>query len=186
MGFSTYPMGSLNFFLTGSSKTSIFVNTMNEKSQDPSQKLTAYQAERLKELIEEIIHCCQARLLFQSRKFDLTLAELRSLLLFKNEKYLTVKGISQELDVAKSRVTKITEGLLKKRLLQRIEDPQDGRIKLISLTADGQKKTEEIQSFIKEIHHYLLTNLKVEDRKAVLASLELLRSSMEVVKGKLV
>ena len=164
----------------------IIVNTMNNKVKNPSQKVTIFQSGRLKELIEEIIHCCQERVFFQSQKFNLTPAELRCILLFNNEKYLTVKGMAQKLEVAKSRVTKIMEGLLKKKLIQCINDPGDARVKLFSPTPAGQKKYEELNDFIKEIHHHLLTNLKPDDRKGVLSSLELLRSSMEVVKERLV
>lgn len=123
--------------------------------------------------------------MFQSQKFNLTPAELRCILLFKSEKYLTVKGIAQELEVAKSRVTKIMEGLIHKKLVQYIDDPKDGRVKLFSLTPAGQRKTDEINGFIKEIHHQLLVNLKMGDREPVLHSLEILRSSMEIVKEKL-
>jgi DNA-binding MarR family transcriptional regulator len=158
---------------------------MNNKPTKPSEKMTVYQGEKLKDLIEGIIHCCQERVLFQSQKFNLTPAELRCILLFKDEKYLTVKGIAQKLEVAKSRVTKIMEGLLHKKLVQCIDDPEDGRVKLLSLTPAGQKKTDEIDSFIKEIHHQLVVNLKTGDRKPVLHSLEILRSSMEIVKERL-
>jgi DNA-binding MarR family transcriptional regulator len=158
---------------------------MNDKAKKPFEKLAAYQGEKLKELIEGIIHCCQERVLFQSQKFNLTPAELRCILLFKSEKYLTVKGIAQKLEVAKSRVTKIMEGLIQKKLVQCIDDPEDGRVKLFSLTPAGQKKTGEIDSFIKEIHHQLVVNLKIGDRKPVLHSLEILRSSMEIVKERL-
>ena len=147
--------------------------------------MTAYQGEKLKELIEGIIHCCQERVLFQSQKFNLTPAELRCILLFKGEKYLTVKGIAQKLEVAKSRVTKIMEGLIHKKLVQCIDDPEDGRVKLFSLTPTGQKKTDEIDSFIKEIHHQLVVNLKIGDREPVLHSLGILRTSMEIVKERL-
>jgi DNA-binding MarR family transcriptional regulator len=159
---------------------------MNNKNTDQSQKLNAYQAGKLKELIEEIIHCCQERIFFQSQKFNLSPAELRCILFFNHEKYQTVKGMAQKLEVAKSRVTKIMEGLLRKKLVQCINDPGDARVKLFSLTMAGQKKTNEIGAFIEEIHRHLLSNLNPEDRKAVLSSLELLRSSMEVVKAKLV
>jgi DNA-binding MarR family transcriptional regulator len=157
---------------------------MNNKRKGPSERMTAYQGEKLKELIEGIIHCCQERVLFQSQKFNLTPSELRCILLFKGEKYLTVKGIAQKLEVAKSRVTKIMEGLIQKKLVQCIDDPDDGRVKLFSLTPAGQKKTEEIDIFIKKIHHQLVVNLKIGDREPVLQSLEILRSSMEIVKER--
>ena len=151
-----------------------------------SSKLEDYQAGRLRELIEEIIHCCQGRVLFQSQKFNLTPAELRCILLFNNEKYLTTKGIAQKLEVAKSRVTKIMEGLIHKKLVQCVDDPKDARVKLIRLTPAGFNKFNEIDQFIKDIHYQLLTNLSSGNRKSILNSLELLRSSMEVVKEKLV
>jgi DNA-binding MarR family transcriptional regulator len=159
---------------------------MNNKSQNNSFKLKEYQAGRLRQLIEEIIHCCQARVLFQSQKFNLTPAELRCILLFADEKYLTAKGMAQKLEVAKSRVTKIMEGLIHKKLVQCIDDPDDARVKLIRLTPAGQNKFNEIDCFISEIHHQLLMNLNSGDRTSILHSLELLHSSMEAVKEKLV
>lgn len=158
---------------------------MNELDQDIPKKVTQYQASRLKNLIEEISSCCQERVVFQAKKFNLTPAELRSLLLFKDERYLTVTAIAQKLEVAKSRVTKILDGLLKKKMIHRIDDPEDARIRLISLTPSGQKKTKDINGFMTELHHHLVLTLKPEDRKSVLSSLELLRSSMEVVKERL-
>ncbi len=158
---------------------------MNNKYQYDSDSLITFQVGHLRDLIEEIIHCCQERVIFQSHKFKLTPSELRCLLLFQNQKYQTVKGIALKLEVAKSRVTKIMEGLLNKKLVQSIDDPEDARVKLFSLTTSGLKKSTEIDNFIKEIHHQLLMNLKPEDRKSVLYSLELLRSSMKVVKAKL-
>ncbi len=158
---------------------------MNQFETDYYNKVSQYQAARLKNLIEEISYCCQERLLFLSKKFNLTPTELHSLLLFKNERYLTVTAIAQKLEVAKSRVTKILDGLLKKKMIQRIDDPEDGRVRLISLTLVGQKKTKEIDEFMTDMHHQLVLTLKPEDRKSVLASLELLRASMESVKERL-
>jgi DNA-binding MarR family transcriptional regulator len=158
---------------------------MNEHDLGNPKKITQYQASRLKNLIEEISFCCQERVVFQSKKFELTPAELRSLLLFRNERYLTVTAIAQKLEVAKSRVSKVLDGLLKKEMVHRIDDPEDARIKLISLTPAGQKKTKDIDGFMTELHHHLVLTLKPEDRRSVLSSLEILRSSMEVVKERL-
>jgi DNA-binding MarR family transcriptional regulator len=158
---------------------------MNEIELHNLKKTTQYEASRMKNLIEEISFCCQERISYQSKKFELTPAELRSLLLFKDERYLTVTALAQRLEVSKSRVTKILDGLLKKKMVHRIDDPEDARIKLISLTPAGQKKTKEIDGFMTDLHHHLVLTLKPEDRKSVLASLEMLRASMEVVKERL-
>jgi DNA-binding MarR family transcriptional regulator len=73
-----------------------------------------------------------------------------------------------------------------KRLAQRIDDPEDARVILISLTPEGQKQVEALDSFMKDLHRQLLRELKEDDRKNILASLETLRSSMEVIKEQLV
>jgi DNA-binding MarR family transcriptional regulator len=82
-------------------------------------------------------------------------------------------------------VTKIIDGLLRKKLVQRIDDPNDGRIRLISLTPEGQRKSEEIENFLGRIHQKILLQLEPEEKKNILSSLELLRLSMEAVKAEL-
>jgi DNA-binding MarR family transcriptional regulator len=164
-----------------------FVNTMNNNyAPDSYNTLTRYQAQRLQDLITEIVDCCQEKTVFQAKKFKLTQAELKCLLFFREERYLTVKGLAQKLDVAKSRVTKIIDGLAQKKLVQRLDDPEDARVKLIGLTSEGQKQMEAVTEFLESIHQQLLQELKETDRKNVLTSLETLRSSMEVIKSKMI
>jgi len=148
--------------------------------------LLLYQTRRLKELIEEIMQCCQMQTGFLSRKFLVPRAELRCLLLFRGERYLTVKGLAQKLDVAKSRVTKIINGLVEKKLVESIDDPKDGRVRLISLTPAGYSLCEEIGEYIWATHEKLLLELDSEQRKLVLSSLDQLRVGMEAVKKGLV
>ena len=141
---------------------------------------------RLKNLIKEIVKCCEDRKLYESQKFGLPYAELNCLMQFNGERYLTVKGISLKLDVAKSRVTKIINGLIEKGMVEQINDPKDARVKLISLTPDGQRKSEEIDIFLKEIHQKLLLQMDHDERKNTLSYLELLRSAMESVKEQFI
>jgi DNA-binding MarR family transcriptional regulator len=159
---------------------------MNNKVRKINGDLVAYQALRLKDLIGEIIQCCEDRKLYESQKFGLPYSELKCLMLFDRERYLTVKGIAERLEVAKSRVTKIIDGLIAKDLVERAEDPKDARIKLINLTPAGQKKSAEIKDFQMGIHRKLLLHLNADERKNVLSHLELLRAEMEAVKQQLV
>jgi DNA-binding MarR family transcriptional regulator len=158
---------------------------MNNKN-GLNNTLSRYQANRLQDLISEIVDCCQEKTVYQARKFNLTQAELKCLLLFKEGRYLTVKGLAQKLDVAKSRVTKIVDGLVRKKIVQRLNDPEDARVTLLGLTAEGQKQLEAAASFLENIHHSLLQELKETDRNNVLTSLETLRSSMEIIKSRLI
>ena len=129
---------------------------MNKKSATINEELLRYQAERLQDLINEMLQCCDDRKLYESQRFNLPYAELKCLMLFKGERYLTVKGIAQKLDVAKSRVTKIVNGLIEKGLVEQIDDPKDARIRLISLTPAGKKKSEEIEAFQSGLYREIL------------------------------
>ena len=158
---------------------------MNEIAPNINEELLGYQTLRLQTLIGEMLRCCEDRKIYESQKIGLPYAEVKCLMLFEGERYLTVKGLAQKLDVAKSRVTKITNGLIEKGLAERIDDPNDARVKLISLTPVGEKKSSEINAFHKSIHREILLQLSMGERKRVLTHLELLRSSMEAVKEQL-
>lgn len=158
---------------------------MNDQMTEFIDVLLGYQSQRLQDLIEEIVHCCKERTSHLSKKFNIPESELRCLMLFGEERYLTAKGISQKLEVAKSRVTKITNGLVQKGLVESIDDPKDARIKLIGLTTKGQKKSKELNAIMTELHQKLLLEFEPEQRKMVISCLEILRSSMEAVKNQM-
>lgn len=163
-----------------------FIHSMNQLATKVNEELLGYQAQRLQELITEMLKCCEDRKLFETGKFRLPYAELRCLLLFAGERYLTVKGIAQRLDVAKSRVTKIVNGLVEKGLVKQIDDPHDARVRLISVTSAGHAKSQEIAAFQRELHRHILLHLDADERKGIFTCLELLRSAMEAVKEQLV
>ncbi|MGD2096410.1 MAG: MarR family transcriptional regulator [Desulfobacterales bacterium] len=119
---------------------------------------------------------------YQCERFGLPDAEFRCLMLFGEERYLTAKGIALKMNVVKSRVSKIVEGLLKKKLVQRIKDPEDSRVSLLSLTTEGHKKLNQIDRFLEDVHHQVLVQIAPDQRKAVLTNLDILKASMEAVK----
>ena len=159
---------------------------MNEITSAINEDLLTYQAHRLQDLIAEMLKCCEDRKVYESGKFALPYAELKCLLLFDGQRYLTVTDSAQKLEVAKSRVTKIVNGLKEKRLVEEIDDPKDARIKLISLTPAGHTRFNEIAAFQRGLYRTLLLQVDADERKHVLSKLELLRSAMEAVKEDLV
>jgi len=151
-------------------------------SDAPSPHVSEFQLQQFQLLISKLFRCCQERMQYQSERFNLPDAELRCLTLFGEERYLTAKGIAYKMNLVKSRVSRIIEGLLRKKLIQRFKDPEDSRVSLLSLTPDGQKKLDEINSFMEDIHSRVLQQMVPEQRKAVLTNLEILKASMESVK----
>jgi DNA-binding MarR family transcriptional regulator len=123
---------------------------------------------------------------YQCDRFQLPDAELRCLGLFGEERYLTAKGLALKMNVVKSRVSKIIDGLLRKELIQRIKDPEDSRISLLSLTPRGQQKLSEINAFLNDMHGRVLSQMAPDQRQAMLTNLDILKASMEAVKDIMV
>ncbi|UCE54092.1 MAG: winged helix DNA-binding protein [Desulfobacterales bacterium] len=137
---------------------------------------------QFQELIAKLFQCCQERMQYQCERFGLPDAELRCLGLFGEERYLTAKGIAHKMNVVKSRVSKIVDGLIRKKLIQRIKDPEDSRVSLLSLTPEGLKKLNKINDFLENVHHQVLLQMAPDQRMAVLTNLDILKASMEAVK----
>ena len=166
--------------------TVYIVHTMNEFSGQNEFEITAYQLREFQNLITKLYQCCQERMQYQSDRFNLPDAELRCLLLFGEERYLTPKGIAHKMNVVKSRISKIIDGLIKKNLIQRIKDPEDSRISLLSLTSEGQNKLKDVNRFLDDVHKQVLGQVPAEQRSVLLMNLDLLKSSMQAVKDLMV
>lgn len=161
------------------------VHAMNNIGDHEVAQIPIHQAEQFRNLVLRLFQCCQERMQYQCERFGLPDAEIRCLLLFGEERYLTAKGIAYKLNVVKSRVTKIVDGLIRKKLIQRVPDPEDSRIVLLSMTPKGQAKLKEINQFMLDFHSQVLETIHPNQRGDLLNNLELLRISMEAVKERL-
>jgi DNA-binding MarR family transcriptional regulator len=159
---------------------------MNKLRDNNQGGVTGYQLDKFQELIARLFQCCQERMQYQCERFGLPDAEFRCLELFGEDRYLTAKSIAHRMNVVKSRVSKITDGLIKKKMIQRIKDPEDSRVQLLSLTPEGQKKINEINGFMQEVYGEVLSRMAPDQRQAMLTNLDILKASMEAVKEMMV
>jgi len=162
------------------------MNDYKDFNYSNDTEVSAYQLGKFQKLITKLFQCCQERMQYQCDRFQLPDAEFRCLVLFGDERYLTAKSIAHKMNVVKSRVSKIIDGLIKKNLIQGIADPEDSRVKLLSLTSAGQKKLNEIKQFMQDVHGQVLSQMAPDQRKAVLTNLDILEASMEAVKDMMV
>ncbi len=158
---------------------------MNEVKVANDIRLLEYQANKLQELINDMNNCCQDRIFLEAKMFGLPPSELKCLMLFDGHRYLTGVEISTKLEVAKSRATVVIDSLARKGLVQRSPDPNDARVKLVSLTPRGQRKVREIEDFIFHLHRQLVGRIESGQRPKVISALEVLRSAMESVKAQM-
>jgi DNA-binding MarR family transcriptional regulator len=175
----------LNILIDVIAEVGYIINTMNENNRPKSLDNWSYQMKKLQELIHELQRCCEDKKLYESNRFGIPYSEIRVLMLFRNEKYLTVKGASDSLDVAKSRVTKLINSMYERGLISRMADPGDSRVKLLSLTTKGKQIAAAVEDFQNEIQAQILGRLEPEERSKVISGLELLRAAMQEVRERL-
>ncbi len=155
---------------------------MNKIGDADAPAISSYQLRQFQELVMGLFQCCQERMQYQSERFGLPDAELRCLLLFGSQRYLTPKSIARMLNVTKSRVTKLVDGLITRGLVQRVKDPEDSRVYLLSLTPSGQEIWTRVTAFMEQVNREVLSRMPEAGRQNLLSSLILLKESMEAVK----
>jgi len=156
---------------------------MTIPSSDP--ELFDHQAKRLQDIVENLFACCQARIALQSERFGLPPSALRALLALGESRYLAPGELGRRLGVTKSRVTAVTTGLFRHKLIEKHPDPADARVTLLSLTPAGRHARDEVCTFMKGLFHNMLDHVAPEQREDVLRSLEMLRHCMEAVRRDL-
>ncbi len=109
--------------------------------------------------------------IYRAAKIGLSVSEIRCLRVFSGVRYLTIKELAATMGLAKSRVVKLVNKLEERGLMERIDDPRDGRICLIGLTKAGRNKLKEIEMCCQENQQTLCGKLGDYDVKELTASL---------------
>lgn len=157
---------------------------MNEHDENEHSKpgeLSRKQRHQFSQMLEKLYQCCSDRQAYVSEMFGIPQAELRCLLLFGQERYLTAKGIAARLSIARSRVTMLVNGLAQKGLISKVQDPADSRVVLLSLTPAGARTQREVNEKMDELRDQVLDAIESDRRALLLQSLETLKSAMERV-----
>jgi DNA-binding MarR family transcriptional regulator len=79
-------------------------------------------------------------------------------------------------------VTTLVDGLLRKNLLEKSDDPEDSRVKLLKLTADGERLVAQILELRRLLHLKVVEEFPPEQRAQLLNTLSQLRRAMEAVR----
>ena len=143
------------------------------------------QSYRLYSILKEITECCQEREVTQAKMNGCTTAEARCLITIKSDQCRTTADIAEKMCVAKSRVTRIVDGLVKKKLLSRWQNPKDRRICVVQFTEEGMETTDKLMSLTLLLHEEVLDKLPVNYRANVMDFLETLQNSMQSVRTRL-
>jgi DNA-binding MarR family transcriptional regulator len=93
---------------------------------------------------------------------DLTIQQLKTLLLTVREGAMSAGQISRELHVGFSTVTGLVDRLAEQGLVDRGEDPRDRRATRVTPTAAGRDLVERLYSYRRERLHRLLQRVGID------------------------
>lgn len=100
---------------------------------------------------------------FLQNSFDITIDQWSVLKLLYQQDALTHKDLAEKLGKDQPTLTRIIDIIIKKKLVERVENPQDRRSLTIHLTPAGVAKVEELSPAVKRIRMKAWENLSDED-----------------------
>lgn len=112
-------------------------------------------------------------------KFGVSTVEFRCLkILYENEP-LTVNQLAQLMSLTSSRITRIIDGLVQKKIVNRESGKEDRRIYYLSLTSKGKKLSATMINDYDQMHSAILQNIPEEHHQSLLDILNYLNTAVE-------
>lgn len=109
-----------------------------------------------------------------SKDSGLSLSQLSTLFRIYHSKACGVSAIGDHLGVTNAAASQMVDRLVQLGLLERSEDPQDRRVRQLTLTAEGKKVVEESMAARRQWMVQLTDALTPQDQRAITAALTIL------------
>lgn len=105
---------------------------------------------------------------------ELTLLQLGALLLLEDGEARTVGALGEQIGRSLSATSRLVDALVKRELLRREEDPDDRRVRRVTIGPRGRKLLQAMIRRRAETEMKIIEALAPEDQRTVLRGLELL------------
>ena len=112
----------------------------------------------------------------------LTFAQMKVLVELQapDEESRTVTAISEELGISVASASRATDGLVRKKIATRVEDPDDRRVRRLALTAKGKQLADRIISARLATLQDFTSSLAPAERQKLEAALDALLERPEI------
>ncbi len=131
------------------------------------------------EITARLFANCNEKESLHAAKYGISTVEFRCLRILTEKKQLTVNQLAHEMSITSSRVTRIIDGLVAKKLVRRVIDKGDRRVLNLSLTPKGEKLAQKcIEEHIR-IHDEIIGNIPAEYHQSMIELLEKLNQAVE-------
>ncbi|MFJ9472705.1 MarR family winged helix-turn-helix transcriptional regulator [Streptomyces caniferus] len=96
----------------------------------------------------------------------------------------TQAALAEAIRADKTRIIAVLDDLETRELIRRQPDPEDRRVRLLSLTAEGRRLRDAVQTAIQQGEERLLARLPAADRAGFLKGLQALSTLPELRRGR--
>ena len=110
----------------------------------------------------------------------LSFAQLKALIELERTETGTVTSLAEELGISAASASRAADGLVRKKLATRVEDPDDRRVRRLALTNAGLELAERIISARLAGLEEMTGSLEAEERKQLEATLDALLQRPEL------
>ncbi len=136
-------------------------------------------SKHLADLIFKLLTNCTEKEVRHVAKYGVTVAEFRCLKALLVNESVNMNQLAQEMQITNSRMTRIIDNLVDKKLVQRIENEQDRRMNIVTLTPDGQLKAQMMLQSAIAINSEILSRIPTEKHESVIDAIDLLGKAIE-------
>jgi len=136
-------------------------------------------ASRLANLTFSLLANCQEKEVHLAELHGLTQAEFRCLRLFGTDESLNNKTIAERMNLSPSRLTRIIDGLVKKKYIRRDIDPNDRRNMKVNLSKKGKALVQQLNKAYVDIHEEILMDIDPSQHEQLIIAMTHLLEALE-------
>lgn len=134
---------------------------------------------RLADIIGRLFVNCNEKENRHVAKYGVSIVEFRCLRTLHEYDSLTVNQVAQKMSLTSSRVTRIVDGLVRKKLVNRETGETDRRVYNLSLTGKGRDLAKKLILNYNKIHEQIMLNIPEEYQSSMIQVLEQLNHAVE-------
>jgi DNA-binding MarR family transcriptional regulator len=113
------------------------------------------------------------------RRASLSLPQLKVLWFISKNPGTSVSSAAEDLAVTKASASDLIDRLVKRGFVRRVEDPQERRKVLLSLTNEGQNQLDEARKFAQESLLDKLNGAEATELEKIIAGLQLVKEAFK-------
>ena len=121
----------------------------------------------LREMVRTFMHNSMQDVIRFSKESGWSMTQLHTLMIIHNRGARIISDIGEELGVSNAAASQLLDRMVQEQLILRKEDPEDRRVKQISLTEKGQQLLKESFAARESWMHDLAERLSPEEQEEI-------------------